>query len=74
MKRLLVTLCLLFSFSGFAQHGLDKDIAAIESKVIEWRRHFHQNPELSNREFKTAEKIAEHLKSHCSHLKSFSFS
>lgn len=35
----------------------------IESKVIEWRRDFHQNPELSNREFKTAEKITTHLKS-----------
>ncbi len=34
----------------------------IEPKVIEWRRHFHENPELSNREFKTAEKIAAHLK------------
>ena len=36
-------------------------IDAIEPKVIEWRRDFHQNPELSNREFKTAEKIAAHL-------------
>lgn len=43
--------------------SLLKDIDAIESKVIDWRHHFHQNPELSNREFKTAEKIAEHLKS-----------
>ncbi|WP_296622458.1 amidohydrolase [Marivirga sp.] len=34
----------------------------IEEKVIEWRRHFHENPELSNREYKTGEKIAEHLK------------
>lgn len=42
---------------------LDKDITAIESKVIEWRRDFHQNPELGNREFRTAEKIAAHLKS-----------
>jgi len=33
----------------------------IEDNVIEWRRHFHQYPELSNREFKTAERIAEHL-------------
>ncbi|SIS68773.1 amidohydrolase [Zobellia uliginosa] len=39
----------------------EKDYKAIESKVIEWRREIHQNPELSNREFKTAEKIAEHL-------------
>ena len=43
--------------------ALAKDIDQIESKVIEWRHHFHENPELSNREFKTAEKIAEHLKS-----------
>ena len=35
---------------------------AIQSKLVEWRRHLHQNPELSNREFKTAAYIAEHLK------------
>lgn len=35
----------------------------IEDQVIEWRRDIHQNPELSNREFKTAEKIAAHLRS-----------
>jgi len=40
---------------------VDQSADRIESKVIEWRRHFHQFPELSNREFKTAEKIAEHL-------------
>jgi amidohydrolase len=43
--------------------ALEKDFAAIESKVIEWRRDIHQHPELGNREFKTAEKIADHLKS-----------
>jgi amidohydrolase len=35
----------------------------VEPRVIEWRRDIHQHPELSNREFKTAEKIASHLKS-----------
>lgn len=40
---------------------LEKDYVAIESKLIEWRRDIHQHPELSNREFKTAEKIAAHL-------------
>lgn len=35
--------------------------AAEAPKVIEWRRHFHQHPELSNREFETAATIAEHL-------------
>ncbi len=36
---------------------------SIESKVIAWRRDFHEHPELGNREFKTAEKIAKHLRS-----------
>jgi amidohydrolase len=31
-------------------------------KVIQWRRHIHQYPELSNREFKTAKFIEEHLR------------
>ncbi|MDH3699073.1 MAG: amidohydrolase [Flavobacteriaceae bacterium] len=37
--------------------------ASVEDKVISWRRDIHQNPELSNREFKTAAKIAGHLSS-----------
>jgi amidohydrolase len=35
----------------------------LEQKVIDWRRELHQHPELSNREFRTAEKIAAHLTS-----------
>ncbi|HSI71117.1 MAG TPA: amidohydrolase [Gillisia sp.] len=35
----------------------------LEQQVIDWRRDFHQNPELSNREFETAKKIAAHLES-----------
>ncbi len=38
-------------------------IEQVEEKVIKWRRDFHQYPELSNREFRTAEKVAKHLKS-----------
>lgn len=45
------------------QNDLNQQFIDIESKVIEWRRDFHQNPELSNREFKTADKITKHLKS-----------
>ncbi|MDX5480179.1 MAG: amidohydrolase, partial [Hymenobacteraceae bacterium] len=33
----------------------------IEPKVIECRRYYHENPELSNREVKTAERIAQDL-------------
>jgi amidohydrolase len=36
-------------------------INEIEPKVIEWRRDFHEHPELSSREFETAKKIAAHL-------------
>ena len=35
----------------------------IESKVIAWRHDIHQNPELGNRETRTAALIAKHLKS-----------
>ncbi|MEE2025940.1 amidohydrolase [Alkalimonas mucilaginosa] len=33
----------------------------LEQKVIAWRRDIHQHPELSNREFRTAALVAEHL-------------
>lgn len=45
------------------QTKLDQQAKEIESKLIEWRRYLHQNPELSNRETKTGAYIAEHLKS-----------
>lgn len=35
----------------------------LEQRIIEWRRDIHQNPELSNREFRTAALVAEHLTS-----------
>lgn len=35
--------------------------AELEQKVIAWRRDLHQHPELSNREYRTAKVIAEHL-------------
>lgn len=64
MNKLLVLGFLLVCSFAFAQNAnLDKDYTSVEKKVIDWRRDFHQNPELSNREFKTAEKIAKHLKS-----------
>lgn len=45
------------------QAKIDSQAKEMESKVIEWRRHIHQYPELSNREIKTAAYVAEHLKS-----------
>ncbi len=41
---------------------IDKLVTKTEKDVIEWRHWFHENAELSNREFKTAERIASILK------------
>jgi amidohydrolase len=51
----------IFAQSSQKQY-IDKKTNEIESKVIDWRRHLHQNPELSNREFQTGKYIAAHLK------------
>ena len=40
---------------------MDKMAESLEKKVVTWRRDFHQHPELGNREFQTAAKIAAHL-------------
>lgn len=65
MKKLQTLFFLILStISLNAQNStVNQLIIDVEPKVIEWRRHFHENPELSNREFRTAEKIAEYLKS-----------
>jgi amidohydrolase len=68
MKKNIV-LILLLSFQVInAQKSNYSEIIArnasrIEQKVIAWRHDFHQNPELGNREFRTAEIVAKHLKS-----------
>jgi amidohydrolase len=48
--------------SGITSARLDAAAKAIEPKTIEWRRDFHAHPELSNREVRTAEQIAKHLR------------
>lgn len=40
---------------------LAKSIQSVMPKVIDWRRDIHQHPELSNREVRTAAKVAAHL-------------
>jgi amidohydrolase len=37
---------------------------ALDAKVIAWRRDFHQHPELSNRETRTADVVAKRLRSY----------
>ena len=54
---------ILNSFGQTNDEKINKLSNDIESKVLEWRRYLHENPELSNREFNTAKYIAKHLRS-----------
>ena len=57
---------LLASLTITAQStGLQSEIIieGIEQKVIDWRRDIHENPELGNREIRTAALVTKHLKS-----------
>ena len=64
MKRLLVLFIALSPLALQAEispEEIDRLAADAQPQVVEWRRWFHQNPELGNREFKTAARIAEIL-------------
>ena len=41
---------------------VDESVMGINDKLVKWRRDLHAHPELSNREFRTAEVIAAHLR------------
>lgn len=63
--RKLIPFCLLFSLAASAQNlpaNYEQLVKEQSPKVVEWRRYFHQFPELSNREFNTAKKIEATLK------------
>ncbi|MCF0065000.1 amidohydrolase [Dyadobacter chenwenxiniae] len=66
LRKLLPIALVLLALHAEAQTNLsasiDQKAQLLEKKLVEWRRDFHQNPELGNREFKTAEKVASHLK------------
>ncbi len=65
VTALLISALLVFTASeskaATDQSRVDAATRAIESKVIAWRRDIHANPELGNREFRTAKLVAEHL-------------
>ncbi len=67
MGKLLILL-FLFSIGTFnilaidASAEITREAEKILPKVIEWRRHLHQYPELGNRETKTAAYIEKHLR------------
>ncbi len=57
----------MLCFPAAAGAVLEREIAVeaerLGDDVVAWRRDIHRNPELSNREFRTSEKVAEHLRS-----------
>ena len=64
MNKFVFCLLLLLPLSAAAQissQQLDVLATQIQPQVVEWRRWFHQNPELSNREFNTSRRVAEIL-------------
>src|SRR4051812_34387219 len=70
MKKLCRCLLLSFVFapcmaqtSAALQSKLDRQARDIEPRLIAWRRNFHEHPELSNREVKTGQLIADFLRS-----------
>ena len=65
MKKALITILVFFSFNIHAnlKQILEQDLDNLMNKVIEWRHDIHENPELGNREFRTAKKVADHLTS-----------
>lgn len=68
MSKLYLTGLLLISLPSLAQTistnvKVSQAADKIETKVIEWRRDFHQHPELGNSEVRTAAIVAKHLQS-----------
>ncbi len=67
MNKSILSLSLASILGALSMPALASDHASllkqVEPKVIEWRRDIHQNPELGNREVRTAAKVAKHLKS-----------
>jgi amidohydrolase len=65
MKKYLLPIALIAASTSQAEisyEQIDQAAADVQPQVVEWRRWFHQNPELSNREFNTAARIAEILR------------
>ena len=62
MKKITLILCILPLMLS-AGNSIDEAVAKHIAGTIELRHQIHQNPELGNREFKTAKLVADHLRS-----------
>jgi amidohydrolase len=62
VSLLLILALTNFSFAKNMTNEINIATEKVMPKVVEWRRHIHQYPELSNREFKTAKYVEDHLR------------
>ncbi len=65
MRQLLLVSALAAALCGPAaaqSPDVEKLAAAVDAKVLAWRRDIHQNPELGNREVRTSKLVADHLR------------
>lgn len=66
LSRLLSAMLFAVPALAWAQSAERPEVTAaaakLQAKVVEWRRDFHQHPELSNREERTSAKVAERLR------------
>lgn len=61
--KLIVALVLSFAAAPVAAApDVERMAAAVDARVVEWRRDIHEHPELGNREFRTAALVAAHLR------------
>lgn len=58
---LMLSLVCPYANSQDVYPAVDKKAEELQPRLAEWRRHIHQNPELGNREYKTAAYIVEQL-------------
>jgi amidohydrolase len=66
IKTKLLTAFLVICGTSITAQDLTKTIEtkalAVQNKLVEWRRHLHEHPELGNREYNTAVYIVQQLK------------
>ena len=66
MNKLLLLACSFWlvasTQAGITSEDIEQAASAVQPQVVEWRRWFHENPELSNREFNTSAQIVKILR------------
>ena len=63
LRRSALLVVITASTAAAQTPAVARRIDQVMPKVVTWRRDVHQNPELGNREVRTAKLVADHLRS-----------